>query len=194
LRRGGVLEFFRDWWRHPSTEVIKLILGKALHCGRLLLVEPQHALPRTQAAQNPECPFAATIHGHRTHRLPAVCGMRRTPEQAEERHSPTQREGTEEADRCGEEVFILDVVNPMSTDRHIGGTLIRRTTCRSAWPRSTATAKSWCSAQRRALPAHRRVPQAVRLSRVVNLAGGILAGTTRSTQVQNTSWRPEDHC
>ena len=78
---------------------------------------------------------------------------------------------------AGEDVFLLDVREPYEYQiAQIGGKLIPQNDVpqRLAEIDRDREIVVQCRS-RRAQPAHRGVPQAVRLSNVVNLAGGILA-------------------
>ena len=167
-----------------ATEVIKLILGKGEPLiGRLLLVDALAMRFRElKLRKNPECPVCGEN--------PTVtqlidydqfCGIApetATGENLEERNSADHGAGTQSSASTRAKTFSFSTCASLTSTRSptSAARSFRKTTCRSGWPKSTATARSWCSAApAAAASASRSSSRRQGYPNVKNLAGGILA-------------------
>jgi adenylyltransferase/sulfurtransferase len=131
-----------------ATEAIKLILGRGESLvGRLLLVDALNMRFRElKLRKNPECPVCgANPTVTKLIDYQQFCGIMPETKQEKALKNGIPQLSVKELKRrmdAGEDVFILDVREPYEYQiANIGGTM-----CRSGWPRSTATARSWCTA------------------------------------------------
>ena len=167
-----------------ATEAIKLILGNGEPLiGRLLLVDAlKHALPRAQAAQESRVPgLRHESDRNRAHRLRPV--LRHRPPSQRSRESSQLKNGIPQLS-VKELKARLDAGEDIPARRPRALRVSDRPDRRQAHPaerRAAAARRDRPQPRdRRPLPQRRRRqriadPQAARLSRVVNLAGGILA-------------------